>query len=147
MRFGLFFAFFGGLMGCALPSDPVIAPPVTDTVPVLAAPAPPEDARRVDEFDTTTEAQRIAAATPAVGGQLLGNAVLTLGDPTRPGCWVETTRGEAERAGRVELIGGNESVEGSLFPGDGSGRISLAALRVLEVALTALIEVEVYADQ
>lgn len=135
------------LMGCVVPPEAELAATEAAPFPELNAPAPPTDARRVDEFDTTTDAQRIAALEPSQEGAFLGEAVLSLGDPARAGFWVETALVAAPTEGRIELREGDKSVEVALLPGSGSGRISLAALRLLEVPLTDLVEVNIYENQ
>ena len=145
MRYLSFLLTFG-LMACAqfeLVPAPTPAPANTQT---NAAPPPPPAARTVEQFDTTTEEQRIAAATPSSGGQSLGTAVATLGDPSQPGFWVETDLVSTPTMGRITLVSGTQSVEVELRPiGTGSARVSLAAWRLLEVPLTELAEIEVFA--
>lgn len=125
--------------------------PVPEETPAvvegLGAPSPPENARSVEEFDTTTEEQRIAAAAPAAGGRLLGTTVASLGDPSRPGFWIETTLATAPGKGRLVYPVNGKSVEVELFPIEsGSSRVSLAAFRLLEAPLTDLPVLEVYAN-
>lgn len=111
------------------------------------APAPPPAARSVEEFDTTTKEQRIAAAKPATGGTLLGTTVASLGAPSAPGFWVETALVSAVRSGRLVYPANGKSVEVELRPlPEGSSRVSLAAFRVLEAPLTGLPVLEVYAN-
>lgn len=137
-----------GLSACAVVSEVnEPTPPESIVEEAAAPPPPPEDARSVDEFDTTSDAQRREAADVSDGGVLLGQDVVTLGDPAEPGFWVLTSMVDADVAGRVELVGGGGSVEVTLMPTAGSGRISLAALRILEVPLTDLVEVEIYESQ
>lgn len=135
------------LAGCAAPSNVMVSPPEVVMTDPLQAAAPPPDARRVDEFDTTTEAQRLAALETSENGVLLGEAVLSLGDPGRAGFWVQSSLVSSPGQGRVVLIEGGRDVEVELLPGSGSGRISLAALRLLEVGLTSLVEVKIYEYQ
>lgn len=113
-----------------------------------AAPEPPATARTVDEFDTTSAEERAAAAAPAQGGggALLGTSVASLGDPARPGFWLETPLVSAETQGRVAY--GGKWAQVTLIPIDGpatgGSRISLAAMRLLGAPLTDLPTVEVY---
>lgn len=112
----------------------------------LGAPLPPPDARSVEDFDTTTEEQRIAAAAPVAGGQFLGTTVASLGDPVRPGFWIETALATAPGKGRLVYPANGRSVEVELFPiEEGSSRVSLAAFRLLEAPLTGLPVLEVHA--
>lgn len=111
---------------------------------IAAAPPPPVNARTVDDFDTTSEAQRAAASAPATGGRSLGITVASLGDPAKPGFWIETPLVEADGAGRLVYPANGNSVEVELRPGL-SSRVSLAALRVLAAPLAELSEIEVFA--
>lgn len=147
MRYGFGLVAAVALAGCAVPQQAVDAPPEPVEIAALDAPAPPPEARRADEFDTTTQSQRMAALEPDEGGVLLGQAVVTLGDPGRAGFWVETELVAQSGQGRIELSDGSKSVEVALLPSAGSGRISLAAMRLLEVPLTALVQVKVFAEQ
>lgn len=115
--------------------------------PELAAPPPPRTATTVEQFDTTTEDQRDAASQAVEGGQLLGQTVASLGDPGRSGFWIETALAETQGRGRVEDPATGLSVEVELLPlsGDAGSRLSLAAMRVLEIGLTDLPRVDVYA--
>lgn len=137
------------LTGCAelaMQSEPVEDAPPEVTGP-LDAPPPPSSARSVEEFDTTTEAQRIAAVQPTSGGRLLGSTVASLGDATQPGFWMSTPLVDAVREGRVVYPETGKSVEVELRPASsGSSRVSLAALRLLEAPLTGLPVLEVYAN-
>ena len=132
------------LTACVATPEADVAAPAEDVLADVSLSLPPENARSVEEFDTTSDVQRREAADASEGGVLLGQDVVTLGDPARPGFWVQTALIDAETTGRVELLGAGGGVEVTLIPTDGSGRISLAALRVLEVSLTDLVEVEVY---
>lgn len=135
------------LAGCVVQPEAEVLVPAPEVIDALGAPAPPPDARRIDEFDTTTEAQRAAALETSAEGVLLGEAVLSLGDPGRAGFWVETPLVTTAGEGRIEVKESGRDVEVALFPGVGSGRISLAALRLLEVPLTSLVEVKIYENQ
>lgn len=111
----------------------------------------PETARTVDDFDTTTAGERAAALQRAEseGGQTdLGVTIATLGDVTQTGIWLKTPLVSQAAKGRVELSGTGASVAVDLIPleaepGAGS-RISLAAMRLLEIDLTSLAELRVY---
>ena len=115
--------------------------------PELAAPPPPAAAVTVEQFDTTTEEQRIAAAAVEAGGRLLGTTVASLGDPGRAGFWIETDLAKTQGRGRVVNPATGADVEVELLPlaGDAGSRLSLAALRVLNIPLTDLPTLEVYA--
>lgn len=126
---------------------PQAAPPPDEIAAVVAAPPPPEAATTVEQFDTTSEAQREAArAAPAEGEAELGEVVASLGSPTEPGLWIKTPLVSAQAAGRVEYPAGGTSavVELRPLPGGGGSQLSLAAMRTLEVPLTELPTVVVY---
>lgn len=121
---------------------PQAAPQTADAVP-----PPPAAARTVEQFDTTTAAQRAAASQPASGGTALGTAVASLGDPSQPGFWMETSLVSDVGSGRVTAVDTGQSVEVELRPlAEGSARVSLPAWRLLGVPLTELAEVEVFAN-
>lgn len=84
-----------------------------------------------------------AAELPAPGG---GETVATLGDPARPGLWLETGLVAVEGSGRVTTEAGR-SIELTLIPsgGDpgGGSRLSLAAMQALGLPLTSLAPVVV----
>jgi hypothetical protein len=114
--------------------------------------APPPGATTAEAFDTTTAEQRAAAAAPPParneGGEAaLGRTVASLGNPSDPGFWAETPLVSAARPGRLTDPASGRSVRVELRPSGGapgSGtRVSLPALRVLEVPLTALPELTV----
>ncbi|MEO0371783.1 MAG: hypothetical protein AAF231_10035 [Pseudomonadota bacterium] len=136
----------GGLFG-NLDAPPPVAEPE-------AAPEPgaiPEDARTVEEFDTTSVGDRAAAldGASATGGEVnLGVTIASLGDAAQQGIWLKTPLVSKESKGRVEVTRTGKAVALDLIPLDaapGAGsRMSLAAMRLLEVDLTALTEMRVY---
>ena len=118
----------------------------------------PEQARTVEDFDTTTAVQRAEAeATGRTTGRTtggtaraLGETVASLGDPTQPGFWLKTPLVNAPVKGRVTSAETGKSVQLELLPIAGAetagSRISLAALRLLGLPLTALPTLEVFAQ-
>ncbi|WP_417741334.1 hypothetical protein [Salipiger sp.] len=130
------------------------ATPATQTARPEARPAsgiaPPVGARTEEQFDTTSAEERAAASAPSAGGESkLGTTVVSLGDPSKPGFWLETPLVSAEQEGRVVFPGSGKSAQVTLTPIDGpataGSRISLAAMRLIEAPLTDLPTVEVYA--
>jgi uncharacterized lipoprotein YajG len=96
--------------------------------PGPATDAPPAGATTVEDFDTST--------------------VASLGNPSRPGFWLETPLVSVPTKGRMLYLATGKSVVVDLIPTDdatGGSRISLAALRLLGAALTGLPELIVYA--
>lgn len=136
----------GGLFGNRAAPPPAVEPE--------AAPEPgaiPEDARTVEEFDTTSAGDRAAAldGASATGEETnLGVTIASLGDVAQQGIWLKTPLVSKEAKGRVEVTSTGKAVAVDLIPLDaaqGAGsRISLAAMRLLEVDLTALTEMRVY---
>ena len=136
------------LLGCA----PVVqedAPPAA-AAPELSAPAPRVGANTAASLDTTTPEQRAEAAKVDTGSQdrLLGETIVSLGNPTQPGFWIETPLVDRPAKGRVVLPDTGVSVSVELMPIDaapGSGsRLSLPAMRLLGAPLTGLPTVQVF---
>ncbi len=121
-----------------------------ETAPAPEIAAPPPTARTVEEFDTTTKAQKTkAVANAAAGGGVdLGATIVSLGAPGEPGFWLKTPLVSAPAKGRVSYPVNGKSVEVDLIPIDGprtaGSRISLAAMRLLGAPLTGLPEMRVY---
>ena len=108
-------------------------------------PPPPSNARTVEDFDTTSAADREAAAAPSTDGALLGTTVASLGDAATPGFWIETPLVDEVMQGRIRYPETGRSVGVELRPSEGgSSRVSLAALRLLGAPLTELVTLEVY---
>lgn len=110
----------------------------------------PDGARTVEDFDTTTSAERNAAQQDTSGGRKLGVTIASLGSPTEPGFWLKTPLVSQTKPGRVVYPISAKSVQVTLQPIDGpasaGSRMSLAALRLLGAPLTGLLEVEVYSE-
>ncbi|CUH80233.1 hypothetical protein [Tropicibacter naphthalenivorans] len=115
-----------------------------------AAPVPQANARTVEQFDTTTAAERAeAAAAPEPAGETkLGTTVASLGDPSKPGFWLETPLVSSASKGRVFFPATGKSAQVDLIPIDGpatgGSRLSLAAMRLIEAPLTDLPTIEVF---
>ena len=144
MRY-LIFPIFLGLSACAPMAQIEPRPGQAEADDTASAPPPPRDARTVEQFDTTSAAERVAAASPSSGGARLGETVASLGDAATPGFWMETPLVDEVAPGRVVNPANGKSVEVELRPVDsGSSRVSLAALRLLEAPLTELVTLEVF---
>lgn len=117
--------------------------------PSAAAPLRPRG-RTADALDTTTPAQRAAAtqAARSTQGARLGETLAGLGNPAEAGFWLVTGLVDRPRQGRlVAASGAAVAVElrpSGGAPGGGS-RISLAALRALDLPLTDLATLQVFA--
>lgn len=115
--------------------------------PETMAPAPPTGASTAAAFDTTTEADKAAALAPPpapAGETPLGTTAVALGNPAEPGFWLRSSLVKAPGKGRVEVAGG-ASIAVDLIPGTGAAQLSLPAFRALNLALTALPDVAIYA--
>nr|WP_089880752.1 hypothetical protein [Citreimonas salinaria] len=122
------------------------APAAVQTAAAPRTPPPPAGAATPEQFDTSTEVDRAAATEAPSGGETrLGETVVSLGDVARTGFWLETPLVSIETEGRVETAGG-ASAKVTLEPAEeGAGsRISLAAMRLLEIPLTDLPTLTVY---
>nr|WP_183528397.1 D-galactarate dehydratase [Yoonia ponticola] len=121
-----------------------------ETLNPAPPPPPPAAARTVEDFDTTSAEDRAAAVAVAepAGEQSLGTTNISLGPPAQPGIWLETGLVTELTQGRVENPANGKSVNLELRPSGGpataGSQMSLAALRLLDVPLTALIDVKVY---
>ena len=115
-----------------------------------AVPKPAQTAHTVEQFDTTTSAQRADAVAPISGARKLGTTVGSLGNPAEPGFWLKTPLVTVAGKGRVEYPANGKSVAVDLIPIDGpktaGSRVSLAALRLLGAPLTGLPALVVYAE-
>ncbi|SLN27389.1 hypothetical protein PSA7680_01223 [Pseudoruegeria aquimaris] len=138
--------------GCAAIEAPTTAsaPPPEVVAADPEARVAPQNAVTVEDFDTTTAAERAEAevvAAPA-GEALLGRTVASLGDPTLGGFWLETPLAAKPGPGRITSVATGKSVAVELRPLDAArsagSRLSLAAMRLLEVPLTDLPELDVY---
>ncbi|MEM6587953.1 MAG: hypothetical protein AAF641_05860 [Pseudomonadota bacterium] len=140
-----------GVMPAGIFGNRDAPPPQNAPVEEADPSAIPEDARTVEEFDTTSAGDRAAAldGASAAGGEAnLGVTIASLGDVAQTGIWLKTPLVSKESKGRVEVVQSGRAVAVDLIPLDGEpgagSRISLAAMRLLEVDLTALTEMRVY---
>ncbi len=103
------------------------------------------EAAAVDLPDSdATEAASDSGATGLTGAT---RTVAGLGDPSRPGLWLETPLVQAKAPGRVSLASGGPGVTVTLLPAPGEAtagsRLSLEAMRALGAPLAELVELEV----
>ena len=115
----------------------------TNVTPVSA------NARTVEEFDTTTVAERAEAASGSeAAGADLGLTVASLGAAAEPGFWLKTPLVDTPARGRVVYPATGQSVDVDLIPlpgpKTGGSRMSLAAMRLIGASLTGLPELRVY---
>ena len=129
------------------PAAAAPAPVLPDPGVVDVSPLPKPAAQTAEALDTTSKAERAAAAAPQAGGAKLGTTIASLGDPTEAGFWLRTPLVSAPAKGRVTVGGASVAVD--LIPLDaerGAGsQISLSAMRMLGLTLTDLPELTVYA--
>lgn len=110
---------------------------------------PPATARTIEDFDTTTTAERSEAASGRSGAETdLGVSIASLGSPSEPGFWLKTPLVTAPGRGRVVNLETGKSVAVDLIPIDGpttaGSRLSLPAMRLIEAPLTGLPEIRVF---
>lgn len=151
----LFATVLAGCAGGLLSRDDAPQPP---EIPVSVTLAPGEDVLRPEARPTgaavrAENAGAVATASPAAagaGGGLLGETLAGLGSPTESGLWLRTGLVTAALPGRVESEGGaSVAVElrpSGREPGAGS-HISLEALRALDLPLTQLATLRVFAGR
>ena len=134
---------FAGLRGKAPVETVATRPPPRPDV----APVPVAGATTAAAFDTTSAADKAAALAPPPapsGERSLGKTAVALGNPAEPGFWLRSALVTAPAKGRVEVAGG-AMIAVDLIPGTGAAQLSLPAFRALNLPLTALPEVTIYA--
>jgi hypothetical protein len=128
------------------PSSSRPAAPEPEVVEV-ATEAQTEDApQEVDEEPAETRVEEAPEPLPektAAGGE----TVASLGDPTKPGLWLETPIVSSETKGKVRVKATGATLEVTLIPIPGEAtagsRMSVEAMRALGVGLADLVELEV----
>ncbi|MEL6954479.1 MAG: hypothetical protein AAFN09_06155 [Pseudomonadota bacterium] len=129
-----------GLGGLGGAQSQARAPGAEDARPVL----------RPGEVVEDTGDAADGAADPGLAAQTgdLGQTIVSLGDATRAGLWLETPLVAAEGPGLLRAPGGT-ALEVRLIPSGGApgsgSRISLQAMQGLGLPLTALTEISVEA--
>ncbi|WP_300031354.1 hypothetical protein [uncultured Roseobacter sp.] len=136
------------LGGSGLPELSAAQEPAAGMAPQAASPAlNAGGARSAESIDSTSTAQRTAAAQVSATGAALGRTVASLGNPAEQGFWLKTPLVPSEMSGVVTDTETGASVKVTLIPIDGpataGSRISLAAMRVLNAPLTALVTLSV----
>ncbi|MEY8837441.1 hypothetical protein AB9K41_00205 [Cribrihabitans sp. XS_ASV171] len=122
---------------------------------------PPQEVAPAPEAEPVEAAAELPAETAAAGDEQpepvvntgwegARTTVAALGDPTRPGRWMETPVVDVERNGRIVATKTGAMANVTLIPiaGDpGSGsRLSLDAMRELLAPIDELVELEIYAN-
>jgi hypothetical protein len=138
---------FGIGSGAAMEPVSAIEPRPQSRPNSAGAAAPPAGARTAAALDTTTAAQKAAALAPPqpASEQRLGKTAVALGKVTEPGFWLRSALVTAPGTGRVMTAAG-ASIAVDLIPGEGAAQLSLAAFRALNLPLTDLPEVTIFAQ-
>ena len=94
-------------------------------------------------------ADRCAAAADTAqnsASTLLGVTVAALGNPAQTGFWLKTALVDVKTKGRISSAATGTTVNLTLIPLEAASgsQLSLSAMRILDVPLTALVEVRVY---
>lgn len=122
-------------------------PTVSRPAPATAQPIPAAGARSAETLDQSTPQARAAATRTGAAGPVLGKTVATLGSPAEQGFWLKTPLVSDRGPGQVRNPATGKSVAVTLIPIDGpataGSRLSLSAMRALEVGLTDLVTVDV----
>jgi hypothetical protein len=133
------------------PEEVVEVVEVQETLDPTPPPPPPPTARTVEQFDTTTaedRAEAIAVEPEPAGETRLGSTNVSLGSAADPGIWLKTGLVDTLVPGRVEYPANGKSVNLELRPSGGeasaASQMSLAAMRLLDIPLTSLTDVDVY---
>lgn len=108
-----------------------------------------DGAQTAEDFDTSTDAEREAAAQSDVKlGLELGTTSATLGNAATPGFWLETPLVTARSKGRVKDPRTGKTLKVDLIPIGGpptaGSRLSLPAMRLLDVDLQSIVDLTVY---
>lgn len=122
-----------------------------ETLDLTPAPLPPPTARTVEDFDTTSaedRAEAVAVDPQPAGETRLGTTNASLGSAAEPGIWLKTGLVSSLVPGRVEYPANGNTVNLELRPSgadaSAASQMSLAAMRLLEIPLTALADVVVF---
>ena len=141
---------FGILIGCSAvkapaPPAPAAAKQSAAVTPEILGTGTPTPA---NQLDVATDSERAAAADTAQNsaGTLLGVTVAALGNPAQTGFWLKTALVDVETKGGISSAATSTTVNLTLIPLEAASgsQLSLSAMRMLDVPLTALVEVRVY---
>jgi len=151
--------FLGAFLFLSACTEPLFQTPTgaTETTPPetldpTPPPPPPPTARTVEQFDTTSQEDRIEAITVVqrTGERSLGVTNVSLGSSADPGIWIKTAQVTELQLGRAVYLVTGKSINIELRPSGGeagsASQLSLAAMRLLEIPLTDLADVEVFAN-
>ncbi len=147
MRYVVFLC-VGLICGCEQVSgvtDRLVRPADPEPVAAEAATGDPLVAPMAIEDVPETETAAAGDPVPVPTSGQTATTIAALGDPARPGAWMETPLVTAERAGQVHF--GDKGVNVTLIPAGGpatgGSHLSLEAMQALGLPLTELTEVKV----
>ena len=138
-----------GLLSCA--QIPLLNLPPQKTKQaddVLTGTGTPK-APAVLDVATTQEREAAIAPKPVSKVQVLGETVVSLGNPAETGFWVRTSLISNQSTGLVVDNASGKYVNVTLLPLEGLGsgsQISLSAMRALGLPLTSLASIMVFQD-
>lgn len=148
---GMVFVGAACLTGCAqlerlnLELGGTPAAPAANTV--LSEAVPNSRSNSPEALDQSTTAERAAATAVRTTGRTLGQTVASLGSASEPGFWLKTPLVSDPVSGRVRNPATGKSVAVTLIPIEGpptaGSRLSLSAMRALEVTLSDLVTLDV----
>ena len=140
------------LTGCADVTVPEWVPQQLNPERSTSVPAgselPVAGAATAETLDQSSALERSEAAQKSsMATRRLGTTVATLGDATEPGFWLKTPLVKAQSPGVLRSVATGKTAQVTLIPIDGpdtaGSRVSLSAMRLLELPLTDLAELEV----
>ena len=138
------------MAGCAqvqtpAPPAPAAAEQSAAVTPEISGTGTPTSA---NQLDIATDSERAAAANTnqKSAGAMLGVTVAALGNPAQTGFWLKTALVDVETQGNIRTAAKGAAVNLTLLPLEAASgsQLSLSAMRMLDVPLTALVEVRVY---
>ena len=141
---------FGVMAGCSAVQTSAPPAPAAATQPAAVTPEISGTGRPTpaNQLDVATDSKRAAAAdtVPKSAGTLLGVTVAALGNPAQTGFWLKTALVDVETQGSIRTAATGAAVNLTLLPLEAASgsQLSLSAMRMLDVPLTALVEVKVY---
>lgn len=147
MRFGLLLC-VGLVFGCSQVTDlrdKLVAQPETQPQSTIDSGEAPLAAPLSVEPLPVEGSEPVTKPEPVKTAGLEARTVAALGDPARPGAWMETPLVTSERPGQVHY--GDQGVNVTLIPAGGpptgGSSLSLEAMQALGLPLTELTEVKV----
>ena len=138
------------MAGCAqvqtpAPPAPAAAKQSAAVTPEILGTGTPTPA---NQLDIATDSERAAAAdtTQKSAGALLGVTVAALGNPAQTGFWLKTALVDVETQGSIRMADNDSWLPLAASSGKSVKLTAapVAAVRMLDVPLTALVEVRVY---